>query len=79
MTDQGDANTAAVAVAYGGTTFAIGRADARSGDAKPDRSTTVLALMQLLAGVTREPVRGEVEGIAAAVRESGAKAYLASL
>lgn len=51
MTDQGDANTAAVAVAYGGTTFAVGRADARSGDAKPDRSTTVLALMQLLLGL----------------------------
>ncbi len=39
----------------------------------------VMALMQLLAGVTREPVRSEVERIAAAVREGGAKAYLASL
>lgn len=39
----------------------------------------VLSLMQLLAGVTREPVRGEVEKIAAAVRDRGAMAYLASL
>lgn len=39
----------------------------------------VLSLMQLLVGVTQEPARGEVERIAAAVREGGAKAYLASL
>lgn len=38
-----------------------------------------LGLLQLLAGVTREPVRGEVEAIAATVRAEGATAYLATL
>lgn len=39
----------------------------------------VLALMQSLAGVTREPTRGKVERIAGEVRRIGAKAYLASI
>lgn len=38
----------------------------------------VLALMHVLTGATREPTRGEVERIAAAVRRIGAKGYLAS-
>lgn len=38
----------------------------------------VLALLQLLAGVTTDPTRGEIEALIAAIRQHGAKAYLAS-